>query len=92
MADTDSMVRKGVVSSIDADNYRCRVFFPDMDNMVSGWLYVLQRPGEAVEPEEETEEETNLKVTTWMPKINDRVLVLYQYGWNTEGYVLGAIP
>ena len=47
MPDIDSMVRVGVVSSIDADRKRARVYYPDRSNMVSGWLYVLQRSSEA---------------------------------------------
>ena len=27
----------------------------------------------------------------WMPNINDRVLVIYPDGFNSEGYVLGVI-
>ena len=28
---------------------------------------------------------------SWMPEVNDRVLVLYSEGENTDGYILGVI-
>ena len=44
MPDAESMVRVGVVSARDSDNNMVRCYFPDMDDLVSDWLYVLQRP------------------------------------------------
>lgn len=75
MAELDSMVRVGIVSVLDKKGKTARVYFPDMKNMVSGWLPVLQRPGDSA-----------------MPKVNNRVLVLYPSGWNMDGYILGVIP
>ena len=43
MAKTNTSIRIGIVSSINADDSTARVFYPDHNNMVSGWLYVLQR-------------------------------------------------
>ncbi len=88
MADVKSMVRVGIVSSIKSDKKQVCCFFPDMSDMVSDWLYVLQRPKEKVL----NDDGYNGRVDYWMPKVNDRVLVLYPEGWNTNGYVMGAIP
>lgn len=32
----------GIVSSVDAGEHTARVFYPDAEDMVSDWLYVLQ--------------------------------------------------
>lgn len=34
-------LRVGIVSSVDASTGTARVYFPDMGDMTSGWLYVL---------------------------------------------------
>lgn len=88
MAELNSIVRVGIVSSLKESKKQVRVFYPDMNDMVSDWLYVLQRPRESVY----TEGAGTGRVQSWMPKVNDRVLVLCPFGWNTNGYVLGAIP
>lgn len=92
MADTNSMVRIGIVSVVDKPKKMCRVFYPDMNNMVSDWMYILQRPEEEIDVQYVDEHTHNAEVVRWLPKVNDRVLVLYPCGWNTNGYVLGAIP
>ena len=38
-------MKVGVVSSVDEANTAVKVFFPDADNMVSDWLFVLQHGG-----------------------------------------------
>lgn len=76
MAEVNSMVRIGIVSSVDSGQKTARVFFPDMDNMVSDWIHVLQHPG---------------TTKSSMPKVNDSVLVLYGYGIDTDGFILGVI-
>ena len=73
MEDSGTMVRVGVVSAKKGKMVRC--IFPDMDNMTSDWLFVLQNSEDS-----------------FVPDVNDRVLVLYPFGWNTDGYVLGVIP
>lgn len=92
MAEVNSMVRVGRVSSVNLGAKQCRVFFPDQGNMVSDWLPVLQRPMESVEIKPAEEHVHKAYVTWWMPEVNDRVVVVYPYGWNTNGFVLGAIP
>lgn len=43
MAKAESAVQIGIVSSVNASDMTARVYYPDQGNMVSGWLYVLQR-------------------------------------------------
>ena len=74
MADVNSMVRRGIVSSVDTDHHTAQVYFPDMSDMVSGWLPVLHH-GEA-----------------WDPAVNDSVVVLMGYGFNSDGYIVGVVP
>ena len=45
----DLDLKVGVVSAVDEANTSVKVFFPDADNMVSDWLYVLQSGGEVEE-------------------------------------------
>lgn len=92
MSDVNSMIRVGIVSSVDKKNLKCRVFFPDMNNIVSDWMYVLQRPEEVVDVKSSEGHSHSAEVDKWLPKINARVVVVYPYGWNTNGFVLGAIP
>ncbi len=74
MADVNSMVRRGIVSNVNEDKHTAQVYFPDMNNMVSGWLPVLHHG------------------TEWDPMVNDPVIVLMGYGFNSEGYILGVVP
>lgn len=43
MASSNNTVRVGVVSSVNSADNTARVYYPDSKNMVSGWLYVMQR-------------------------------------------------
>ena len=70
-------IRVGIVSSRDTKEHKVRCYFPDLNNLVSSWLFVLQRPGSS---------------GSSLPSVNDRVLVLYPDGWNMDGYVMGVIP
>ena len=92
MAEVNSMVRTGIVSVLDTKTHKVRCYFPDMSELMSGWLYVLQRPGETLSTSTVEGHSHSGSVKTFMPKVNDRVLVLYPSGWNTDGYVLGVIP
>lgn len=47
MADEVTRLRIGTVSAVDKANLAARVIFKD-ENIVSGWLPVLQRTGEIV--------------------------------------------
>lgn len=75
MAKVENMIQAGIVSDVSDDGKQARVYFPDRNNMVSGWLKVLQRGEDEYEP-----------------AVNDKVLVGYLFGTDTDGYVLGGIP
>jgi hypothetical protein len=32
------------------------------------------------------------QINQWMPRVNDRVVVAMEYGFNAAGYILGVIP
>ena len=91
MADVNSMVRIGIVSAVDSSQNVARVFYPDMDDMASDWLPVLQRPGETVSTSTVQSHSHSGAVKSFMPKVNDTVLVLYGYGFDVDGYILGVI-
>ena len=91
MAEVDSMVRVGIVSAVNSSQKTARVFFPDMDNMMSDWLPVLQRAGESISTNTSQEHTHTGTVGSFLPKVNAKVLVLYPYGFNTDGYILGVI-
>ena len=86
MADIKSLVRVGFVSDIDTANGTARVAFPDMNDMVSDWLYIMRYPGMYVTINDEQK-----TVTDWFPAVNDKVLVLMAYGFNSDGFILGVI-
>ena len=97
MVDTDSLIRVGVVSDVDKDKLRARVYYPDLSNMVSDWLYVLQRPYLVNNPVSINVSEGHKHTSyfgrrKWMPKIDDKVLVIHTYGFDTDGYIVGVIP
>jgi|GEM_PF-1584573 len=85
-------VKIGIVSAIDEDSMTARVYFPDHSDMVSGWLYVLQRPGEALTTDTADGHRHTGYVKSWMPAVNDKVLAIYPGGFDMDGYVLGVIP
>ena len=86
MTTETNMLRIGVVSSVQPDGGKARVYFPAYSNMVSDWLYVLRFPNAAVEIEGE-----DVPVKDWKPAVNDKVLCAFLYGENTDGFILGAI-
>lgn len=102
----NNLVRIGTVSSVDCSKKLARVIFKDKD-MVSGWLHVLQQPqahvsiGEAGlhshtisgggTAEIDGLHDHEAKVTMWMPRIDDTVLVLYLPVFNGDGFILGVI-
>lgn len=104
MAEVDSMVRVGIVSSVNETNMTARVYYPDMSNMVSDWLKVIQyqHPYTTYDGEHShtdsaggatsTAGSHRHKVEPWLPEINDKVVVLMSYGFNSTGYILGVIP
>jgi hypothetical protein len=99
------IVRTGEVSAIDDEKRLVRVIFHDRDDMVSGWLTVIQSP--PFIPAKDITQETQPRgggsgdaayeshtheviIKPWMPKMNDKVLCLYLAMFNGGGFVLGA--
>ena len=107
MAEQKDLIRTGKVSSVDEDGRRARVIFPSMGGMVSDWLPVLWFPGLHTTSNGSHQHQIvdGSKVYTtdfqgyhshdvehWMPRVNDRVLVIMEYGFNSSGYIVGVIP
>lgn len=94
MAEVNTMVRVGFISTVDKEKCMARVCYPALSNMVSGWLYILQRTGEELDIKTAGTypHSHEGKSAKFVPKVNDKVLVLYPYGWNMDGYILGVIP
>jgi len=91
MITADNMVRVGVVSSVDQPKKKARVYLPDAGNMVSDWLYCIQRsPVYSVTYVDGHRH--GVSESYWVPKVNDKVLVLYPTGVDKDGYILGVIP
>lgn len=91
MAQIDSMVRTGYISDIDKSKGLARVCFPDMNNMVSDWLYVMRYPHMSVSVFSAIATDASASLTPWFPKVNDKVLVLMAYGFSSDGFILGVI-
>lgn len=85
------MVQVGIVTAVQGTTVR--VLFRE-SGMTSGWLPVLQHNGAGVTMQKAGDPTHTHKasVTTWMPNINDAVLVLYSPIQNSDGYILGRIP
>ena len=104
MAADNDLIRRGKVSAIDAPNLRARVFYPDRSNMVSDWLPVLQFPALTTNSAGSHKHTDSIGGSTsaggghthtassWMPKVNDKVLVIMEPGFNAPGYIAGVIP
>lgn len=97
------MVRQGVVTNADNGKRTAKVRFLDTGE-ASDWLYVLASPPfiPSYTGEQRTEYESGgggeaafashkhpLKILPWMPKVNERVLCLFDATEN--GFVLGRI-
>lgn len=102
----ENMVKVGKVSSVNATAKTARVIFPDLDNMVSGELSVLQHPRAGVAIKEDGEHShavTNeacscagthvhkATVTSWMPNVGETVLCIFPAIPDSDGYVLGVM-
>lgn len=108
MAEPNSLVRVGIVMDVDKVKKRVRVYYPDLSNIVSDWLFVPQRPfhgdpefapfhvhattGHGGEDGHTHKVNITYSDNTWLPQIDETVLVMYTYGKNTDGYVVGVIP
>ena len=100
-----SLVRIGIVTAVNNDEYLARVRFDDQD-LPSGWLIVLDnRPFiPYYDVPQRTEYEAggsgdwafqshkhDLIIKQWMPVVNQPVLVLYLPVKNADGFILGGI-
>jgi hypothetical protein len=98
-----NLVRKGKVSSVDAVKRTARVIFEELDNMVSGDLFVLQHLNAAVTVDDASltydksdtltsEEHTHGAVLgAWMPAVGQWVICLYIPAFNGDGFILGGL-
>lgn len=103
MADLNSLVRVGFVSDVNKAKGQARVCFPDMSNMISDWLYVMRYPHMSVtvssagshnhggDVTSDGGHSHSATITDWFPNVNDKVLVLMAYGFNSDGFILGVI-
>ena len=85
------LVQIGTVT--DVKGTKARVLFRE-SNMTSAWLSVLQISGAGVSVETASGPEAHThqaSVGTWVPKINDTVLVLYLPVQNSDGFILGKV-
>jgi len=81
----ERMVQEGTVTAVDAGARVARVKF-QATGVPSGWLPVLQHTGAGVYADGHT-----ASVGVWLPKVNDRVLVLYLPCPDSDGYILGGV-
>jgi phage baseplate assembly protein V len=73
------MIRRGIVVAVDEKTAKVRVQMPDLDNIVSNWLPVLNH-------------KTHQDKAYWLPDLNEYVIVAFdEEGEHSDGYVLGAI-
>lgn len=88
------LVRIGTVTDVNNAKLQARVKFQG-ENMTSGWLHVLQhRKADLYIVSDGDPAHDHIPgsyLTTWMPKVNDTVLVLYLPVFNADGFVLGGI-
>jgi phage baseplate assembly protein V len=73
----NAVFRVGIVVAQDVETARVRVVFPDRDQMVSWWLWVVFP-------------KTQLDKAYWLPDINEQVLCIMDEN-DEDGAVLGAI-
>lgn len=91
MTETSSMIRVGIVSAVNKPTGQARVYFPAQDNLVSDWLYVMRYPKMSVTVQESDGHAHDASIADWFPSVNDKVVVLYAYGMNSDGFILGVI-
>lgn len=84
------LVQQGLVTAVSPGRRVARVKFPDT-GISSGWLPVLQHTGAGVSVETADGHAHKAGLGTWLPKVNDRVLVLYLPVPDGDGFILGVI-
>ena len=92
----DIGVRVGSVTAVDKDKRIARVVFMG-SNIPSDWLALLDNlpiiPDQDVpqETEEKNGHKHELKIKSWLPKVNDQVLVLCLPDSSAGGFILGRV-
>lgn len=97
----EGLIRVGTVTAIDSGKRLARVKFSD-SNITSGWLYVLKSPpaipysrtgftSGGTDEEAFESHSHSVSIVSWMPAVNDTVLVAYLPVFNADGFVLGGI-
>lgn len=84
------LVQEGIVTAVDSGRCAARVKFL-ATGIFSDWLPVLQHRGAKVEVETAQSHSHQAALSLWLPKVNERVLVLYLPCEDSGGYILGGI-
>lgn len=101
----ETVIRIGEVMTVDKAERQVRVQFADV-NIISGWLKVIKSPpfipakdvpsrtekaAGGMGEEAFAEHYHDILIAPWLPSIGEKVLCVYNPGFNEDGYVLGAI-
>lgn len=92
----EDIVREGKVTAVNKSKRIAKVWFDAM-GIESGWLPVLINRDYVPDYDvpQRTEHENNhshdLIIKPWMPRVNDKVLVLYFPVFNGDGVILGGV-
>lgn len=92
----EDIVREGKVTAVNNEKRIAKVWFDAM-GIESGWLPVLINRDYVPDYDvpQRTEYEDNhfhdLIIKPWMPRVNDKVLVLYFPVFNGDGVILGGV-
>lgn len=88
----EGMVRVGTVSSVNESTRTARVFFPDVEIM-SGELKIIKSPPFIPRKNvpQQCEAGCPIVISPWLPDPGDTVLCLYDFTFNGDGYILGAL-
>jgi hypothetical protein len=82
------LIRVGKVEAVNGT--KVRVFYEDTGNH-TGWISVLQRSGGTVTVETADGHTHKATTATWVPVVNQYVLVAYLPLRNSDGYVIGGL-
>lgn len=80
---TENIVREGTVTAVNKDKRLARVWFDAM-GIPSDWLPVLVNGVSFLDY-------NGRQIDPWLPKINDKVLVLCFPVFNGDGVILGGV-
>lgn len=74
----NDLIRVGIVSSVNADNYTARVLFEDQDNAVSNDLKIIVP-------------QSSKGKHYWLPSVNDQVLCIFLPNGKETGFIIGTM-